>query len=122
MSQYGLVLITEMRRLSGATNLNPPPEQVAKLLKENEMADKYNGWTNYETWLVKLWMDESGDYWNDVTSDNVAEVSDFIKEQHEEINPVQDVNGVYSDLMSASLSAVNWDEIARSVIEDKETN
>ena len=95
---------------------------MAKLLKENEMADKYNGWTNYETWLVKLWMDESGDYWNDVTSDNVAEVSDFIKEQHEEINPVQDVNGVYSDLMSASLSAVNWDEIARSVIEDKETN
>ena len=22
------------------------------------MSDKtYNGWTNYETWLVKLWMD-----------------------------------------------------------------
>ena len=21
------------------------------------MSERYNGWTNYETWLVNLWMD-----------------------------------------------------------------
>ena len=26
----------------------------------------YNGWTNYETWNVKLWLDNDGelDYWS----------------------------------------------------------
>ena len=30
--------------------------------------EKYNGWTNYETWNCKLWMDNNEgdqDYWKD---------------------------------------------------------
>ena len=62
------------------------------------MNDKtYNGWTNYETWLVNLWMsnDEgSYNYWNERAAeiikgaDDRDEASGFladaIKDEHEE--------------------------------------
>ena len=93
----------------------------------------YNGWTNYETWLVKLWMDNdegSNSYWNEQAEEcikNVIEegkpdylshkkeaarnLAGMIKDQHEENSPTEN-SGVYADLMNAALSEVNWDEIA----------
>ena len=38
--------------------------------------NEYNGWTNYETWLVNLWMDNcegSQKYWSEVAHDSVEE-------------------------------------------------
>ena len=31
------------------------------------MGEKYNGWTNYETWLVNLWLGNggSGEHWRE---------------------------------------------------------
>jgi hypothetical protein len=97
----------------------------------------YNGWTNYETWAVKLWMDnEEGtyNYWQDVTRDilrrSVArtyltereaaaiELADLLKAEHEEAAP--EVSGVFADLLSAALSEVDWHEIASSLIGDIE--
>ncbi len=97
---------------------------------------KYNGWTNYETWVTKLWMDNdegSYNYWSEVTDeiyrDGVADkpftkkeraaldLADMLKEQHEDANPIEDAS-VFSDLMGAALSSVNWYEIAESLIED----
>ena len=37
---------------------------------------EYNGWTNYETWLVNLWMDNdpgSQQYWTEVAQDSIEE-------------------------------------------------
>jgi hypothetical protein len=34
--------------------------------------NKYNGWSNYETWNVALWMDNDEgnyDYWNERTTE-----------------------------------------------------
>ena len=100
---------------------------------------KYNGWTNYETWVTKLWMDNdegSYNYWCETTDeiyrDGVADkpftkkeraaldLADMLKEQHEEAMPEQLAEncGVYTDLLGAALSAVNWYEIAESLIDD----
>jgi hypothetical protein len=105
-----------------------------------------NGWTNYETWVVKLWMDnEEGNYlyWREqaeqifednpdtfhvdhlgvvagIDDDNSGErarlLADQLKEQHEEALPK--LEGFAADLMSAALSEVDWEEIAESLLND----
>ncbi len=98
---------------------------------------EYNGWTNYETWLVKLWMDnEEGAqrFWRDITEDTIQRITetkyewesvddarvsvlaDLLKEWHDENMP--EGSGVYADLLNAALSEVNWGEIAHSLLDD----
>ena len=102
--------------------------------------NKYKGWTNYETWCVKLWIDNdegSQGYWaeraqeafNDAEADKTFTrieraafaLADELKDQHEENNPTTE-NGVYTDLLGAALSSVNWHEIASNMLEDIENN
>jgi hypothetical protein len=99
------------------------------------MSDRtYNGWTNYETWLVNLWMgNEFGSqeffreqaeeiYGQETASEFFTRAEcaanrfgDWLKEHHEDNRP--EMPGVYGDLVGAALSAVNWDEIARQYID-----
>lgn len=107
---------------------------------------EYNGWTNYETWNVALWLDnERGthDYWLDVVntalhtcieSGVVIQVADMLKESHEESLPevldhFRDVpdgpwmlQGFAVDLLNAAMSEVNWYEIAEHLIADAKEN
>jgi len=85
------------------------------------MAEKYEGWTNYETWAVNLWLlNDAGDYeyWLEMAGTTYKEaekskylskkeeatitLADFMKESIEEFNPVTDAS-LYSDLMSSAI-------------------
>ena len=102
---------------------------------------KHNGWTNYETWAVALWINNeqgSQEYWRDQAKETMhvaltrkletwelkfatkdiasTDLEERLKSEHEENCPK--VEGVYSDLLNASLSEVNWHEIAKSILED----
>lgn len=100
---------------------------------------RYNGWTNYETWCVKLWMDnERGDYehWNEVareiwgnsrdhghqhwTRSEFARftLADKLKEDYEDAMP--EIEGVWSDMLRAAFSEVNWEEIADNLLDECE--
>ena len=92
----------------------------------------YNGWSNYETWNVKLWMDNeesSYRYWNETAnqlgrhcSDKdkaVGKLSTYLKDHYEEYKPDLGAS-VWSDLLGAALSEVDWYEIAESLLEDVE--
>jgi hypothetical protein len=101
------------------------------------MADKrYNGWTNYETWVVNLWLgnDEGSDsYWRETAQEiyNESEtersftraeratldLSDRLKSQHEENAPELGAS-LWADLLSAAMSEVNWYEIAEHFVFD----
>jgi hypothetical protein len=96
----------------------------------------YNGWTNYETWAVNLWLtNDEGTcrFWESTaqeiyrsarpktsfTRDERAALllAEAMKEQLEEENPLTEA-GLYTDLLTAALSEVNWYEIATHFLED----
>jgi len=105
---------------------------------------EYNGWTNYETWAVNLWASNdqgSDEYYRETAQDaydNAEEetradgtvlftreeratltLADRLKDEHEERqSELTGVTGVFSDLLSAALSEVNWHEIAEHYISD----
>lgn len=81
----------------------------------------YNGWTNYETWLVKLWIDNdeaTQGYYLELANgqqDSYA-VAMGLREGFEDVMPK--LEGFWADMMNAAMSEVNWGEIAESLIED----
>ena len=94
---------------------------------------KYNGWTNYETWLINLWMSEGSNYYDDLAQelfnnkedsqdkeDLINDLSNRLKQEHEEyIETVKlPSSGWITDLINASLSEVDWYEIAEHYISE----
>lgn len=87
--------------------------------------DTYNGWTNYETWCVNLWLtnDEVTEPMLRMLSQmhdvSVGYRADRIEEWVKDDRPVQDAS-LYSDMLGAALDAVNWREIVENHEHDDE--
>jgi hypothetical protein len=99
---------------------------------------EYNGWFNYETWLVKLWIDNeqgSCEYWDETAQEVYNEASaersfsrderatldlaDRLKSEFDEATPELGAT-MWADLINAAMSEVNWYEIAEHYIADVE--
>jgi len=103
---------------------------------KTEKKETYNGWANYETWVVKLWMDNeqgSQEFFREMTKEVIAnprqgnkvltdaeyaliDLADALKEHFEDNTP--ETVGIYADLLNAALSEVDWREIAEALLED----
>ena len=105
---------------------------------------EYNGWTNYETWVVKLWIDnEEGSYHaiRETARTAIEEAREddpdggprsltykeraariLARELEDIVRDLFDlpVEGLAGDLCGAALEGVNWDEIADSIVEESE--
>jgi len=75
--------------------------------------EKYNGWTNRETWLVNLWL---GDYLTETAEETGRGfTADEVREHVEEItfNSLDlPTSGFIADIIGGSMARVNWQEIA----------
>jgi hypothetical protein len=95
----------------------------------------YNGWTNYETWSVKLWLDnDHGTYertqelarwaWHEGRTrfqgrENVTRriLADVIEEMVKDAMPDLEAS-MFSDLLTYAVGRVNWFEIAENILSE----
>lgn len=82
---------------------------------------EYNGWTNYETWLMALWIDT-----DEYQYATVREIAGECSEAHDLATRIQELmeadqpelTGLWADMLNSALSQVNWYEIAEHYDED----
>ena len=104
---------------------------------------KYNGWSNYETWNFKLWLDNEYDVHNYIIDEikkiraigydaETYEVSNFLRsyiddnmpnlnvstKSQSKYGPMCDKQGFYQDILNAGLREINTYEVAESYLED----
>ena len=83
----------------------------------------YNGYDNYQTWAVALWLD------NDESTSNIIsdiieharsdyDAADQLRDMIEEMNPLADQASMFTDILNSALSDVNYLEIIESHKED----
>jgi len=89
------------------------------------MSDKYNGWTNYETWRINLEMidgmtaadfgvtDTDPNYRDTAVEDLADRLESYVAEVVE-----ADAKGFALDLANSFLARVDWEEIAEHMIDD----
>lgn len=106
-----------------------------------ENAKRYNGWTNYETWVTALWLDNdfaTHCYWREATqecklsagsakqvkqgywtTEEAAKftLADRLKAEITDNSPIEAAS-LYADLLGAALQEVSWLEIAEHYLAD----
>jgi hypothetical protein len=98
------------------------------------MADRYNGWTNYETWNLKLWIDnDQGLYaqWQEAAHEaigNTNATDDLATRKREAAEELAEqlaadtaaarpaCEGFYGDVLGAAIGAIDYREIAEALI------
>lgn len=92
--------------------------------------ERYNGWTNYETWAVDLWIgneESEYNYWceqahgvkRDYPKDEQGyTLADMLKDRIEEEaeHAIPDAS-MFSDLLRAAISEVDFGEIAKGLLD-----
>lgn len=97
----------------------------------------FNGYANYETWAVSLWLSNdrhSYEYFRTLAHSmgrcgcraasltkaeaNAEALADALRNEFEEHSPVRNHSTVYADLMNAALGEVDWHELARELLSE----
>ena len=85
----------------------------------------YNGWTNYETWLVNLWIQNDEELYNIlreevVEADTLFDAKElllaWIDNEYDMFIEATGAThgGLLPDLLRGAMQAVNWYEIAKN--------
>jgi hypothetical protein len=89
----------------------------------------YNGYNNYETWAVALWLDNDEYTANDLIPQWCSEaredthprwkLAQILKDFIEEAMEMQELGnkGLFTDLLNGALSEVDWCELAELYLE-----
>ena len=102
-----------------------------------ENTTNYQGWKNYETWNVKLWLDNDSGLqelqteWLETAKNTPIKsvvwtkeentrfiLADLIKDFVEENNPLANDASMFTDLLQSAIGNVDWNEIAENIIND----
>jgi hypothetical protein len=87
----------------------------------------YNGWPNYETWAVNLWLANEPDLYERLMS--IVQNPDTLGERSEALREwirldktgewEMSLTGMYVDLLAAAFDMVHWKEIIRANQEEQ---
>ena len=81
------------------------------------MCNKYNGWTNYQTWVTYGWLSSNEhdfNFWSEYGErvDSVHELANALKDELEERSPVR--SGLYGDLLTFAIQGIDYTELAQA--------
>lgn len=96
------------------------------------MCREYNGWTNWETWVAKLWIDNDESVYAMVIEmvkagkqyDGVgitgAEIEKFAWNTYDPDGKYSNIHepGLFTEFIISGMSTANWDEIAFAYNQD----
>lgn len=93
----------------------------------------YNGWENYQTWAVNLWLNN-----DQATQEHLFEMAkdamqaspivkrkaeyilaDNIEDYVEDNNPLLEQNSMFTDMLNHAIANVAWLEIAEGTLEEQ---
>ena len=87
---------------------------------------KYNGWTNYETWLCNLWFEnfefidldmfDGCEDKDDILRVIKNYIKDYVEEYVEESR--ENASGFINDLISSALGEIDYYDIAEHYVDD----
>jgi hypothetical protein len=90
------------------------------------MTETYNGYTNYQTWDVVLWVRNDEGYYDmvldalkDITREHedIADQADALQEFIEtELIFTSDPVGIAADLLQNAASRINWYEVLEALL------
>ena len=97
-----------------------------EVIKEIKEDNKYNGWSNYETWVFKLWIENDEELYREVqhlcSICYEYKIAEKLKQLAEDMTEPFDVNaintGLASDLLGRALKRINYYEIAEVMVKD----
>lgn len=96
------------------------------------MEEKYNGWTNYETWLLKAWInnDETDyNYFQNVARQTLENVADKDKQQADFADHIKNYFAdkkprikpiFFQMLLETAFGRIDFKDISISILEDME--
>lgn len=90
------------------------------------MANGYNGWTNYETWSIALFIDNDESLYNQLNEAKKGFKKDFyafanwIKDWVYDFLDVGNLNVYQQQLINSTLQEVNYSELAKSYLEEND--
>ncbi len=94
------------------------------------MCKEYNGWSNWETWVVKLWLDndesvhamvvemvEAGKQ-DDGDGITGAELEEFVWNTFDPEGLYHKQANLFTDFIFSSMNMVSWDEVSAAYNQD----
>lgn len=83
------------------------------------MSEEYNGWPNYQTWNVHLWL--TNDERTEAAVRALAQKAPGLYEAAKAVcafvemyNPIAEEASLYNDLLGNALSHVDWERVAQA--------
>ena len=87
------------------------------------MCNEYNGYSNYQTWCVSLWLDNEQYTYESIR--DAAKITTtkyglaaFIREYVNAEHPLADQASMFTDLLDHALANVNYEEIAENIMSE----